>query len=384
MAPRSEQATGGRRRQTERVGDCPLADNNNANNAPLNSGYRDGSTTDDVGAPQPKAPLAILAPNRRLAARAGTAAAWGVRPTMRQGSSSGSSAPQLLSGLSDLSGQLQVSPGGQRNLALESQLGASVIGLVRTIEDEILPRLKQALDGVAGAPPQMMPTYEQVGELARLSVSREDSASLQYVEGLIQAGMSLETVYENLLVAAARRLGEFWNEDACDFSDVTVGMIRLQKIQRTLSRDMRQSKNASAATKVSKLALRRALIVPMPGEQHTIGATIVQDFFARAGWQVVAALPATDNELVQAVRHENYDMVGLTLSRDDKLQELAACIALVRCASRNKNVVIAVGGPPFVADPLRSDAVGADATGSTGAEAVAAVDAALSRALEPA
>jgi len=384
MAPRSEQATGGRRRQTERVGDCPLADNNNANSAPLSSGYHDGSIADDVGTSQPKPALSILAPSRRLAARAGTAAAWGVRPTRRQGSTSGSSAPQLLSGLSDLSGQLQVSPGGQRNLALESQLGASVIGLVRTIEDEILPRLKQALDGVAGAPPQMMPTYEQVGELARLSVSREDSASLQYVEGLIQAGMSLETVYENLLVAAARRLGEFWNEDACDFSDVTVGMIRLQKIQRTLSRDMRQSKNASAATKVSKLALRRALIVPMPGEQHTIGATIVQDFFARAGWQVVAALPATDNELVQAVRHDNYDMVGLTLSRDDKLQELAACIALVRCASRNKNVVIAVGGPPFVADPLRSDAVGADATGSTGAEAVAAVDAALSRALEPA
>ncbi|NJM55515.1 MAG: cobalamin B12-binding domain-containing protein [Verrucomicrobiae bacterium] len=230
----------------------------------------------------------------------------------------------------------------------------------------------------------MTPTYEQVGELARLSVSREDSASLQYVEGLIQAGMSLETVYENLLVAAARRLGEFWTEDACDFSDVTVGMIRLQKIQRTLSRDMRQSKSASAATKVSKLALRRALIVPMPGEQHTIGATIVQDFFARAGWQVVAALPQTDNDLVSAVRHDSYDMVGLTLSRDDKLQELSACVALVRCASRNKNVVIAVGGPPFVADPLRADAVGADATGSTGAEAVAAVDAALSRALEPA
>ncbi|NJM55516.1 MAG: hypothetical protein HC841_06030 [Verrucomicrobiae bacterium] len=51
-----------------------------------------------------------------------------------------------MSGLSDLSGQLQVSPDGNRNLSLESQLGASVIGLVRTIEDEILPRLKQALD----------------------------------------------------------------------------------------------------------------------------------------------------------------------------------------------------------------------------------------------
>ncbi len=271
-----------------------------------------------------------------------------------------------------------------RNLPLTSSLGASVIGLVRTIEDEILPRLRLALDSVAGVPAAMRPTYEQVGELARLSITREDAASLQYVEGLLQAGMTVEVVYEELLSAAARRLGEFWVEDACDFSDVTVGTIRLQKIQRALSRQMRQSGSGSAATAVSKLALRRALILPMPGEQHTFGATIVQEFFARAGWQVEGYPPVSETELVNMVRAESYDMIGLCLSRDDRLQELAACVTLVRRASRNKNVVIAVGGPPFVVDPLRASAVGADATGASGAEAVAAVDAAISRHLQPA
>jgi methanogenic corrinoid protein MtbC1 len=74
----------------------------------------------------------------------------------------------------------------------------------------------------------------------------------------------------------------------------------------------------------------------------------------------------------------------LTLSVENRLTELCGCITLIRRASRNPQVVVAVGGPVFVADPGRADVVGADATGASGAEAVAAVDAALTRALEPA
>lgn len=273
---------------------------------------------------------------------------------------------------------------GGHSLSLAPGLGAGVIGLVRTIEDEILPRLKVAITGVTGeGGPHPLPTYEQVGELARLSITREDQASLEYVEGMLQGGMPIEKIYEGLLVPAARRLGEFWSEDAYDFSEVTVGVLRLQKIQRALSRQLRQSGASFAATAVSLAAQRRALILPLPGEQHSFGSSIVQDFFARAGWMVDGYPLASESELASTVRAEAYDMVGLTLSRDDRLQELASCVGLVRRASRNKSVIIAVGGPPFVADPLRASAVGADATGATAAEAVAAVDAALTRVLRP-
>lgn len=271
--------------------------------------------------------------------------------------------------------------GDRRNLALSSGLGASVIGLVRTIEDEILPRLKVALDTVNGNPCERRPTFEQVGELARLSITRDETASQLYVEHLLELGLPLDALHEGLLVDSARRLGEFWIDDLCDFSDVTVGLIRLQKIQRSFSKDFRSSGSSRAATAVSRLALRRALIVPMPGEQHTFGASLVQDHFARAGWEVTGWPPSSDADLVAMVRQEAFDMVGLTVSRDERLSDLAAVISLVRRACRNRHVVIAVGGPPFLTDPRRAAAVGADATGSTGPEAVAAVDAAMVRVL---
>jgi methanogenic corrinoid protein MtbC1 len=271
----------------------------------------------------------------------------------------------------------------RRDLVLTSGLGASVIGLVRTIEDEILPRLKDALDSVSGGgSPTLLPTIEQVTELARLAIARDEAACQVYVDGLLEQGMTLETVYKNLLVPAARRLGEFWLEDYCDFSDVTVGVIRLQRIQRSLSSEFRRVGSSRAATAVSKLAGRRALIVPMPCEHHTFGATLIQDFFARAGWDVSGWPMASDTELVNTVRHETFDMVGITVSCDNRLQDLSALITLVRRASRNKSMVVAVGGPPFLADPVRAAAVGADATGSTGPEAVSAVDAAMTRLFE--
>jgi len=272
-----------------------------------------------------------------------------------------------------------------RDLVMSSSLGASVIGLVRTIEDEILPRLKTALESVAGgAPAAPRPTLEQVTQLARLAISRDETASQQYVDGLLEAGTSLDVIYGHLLLPTARRLGEFWIDDYCDFSEVTVGLIRLQNIQRRLSGDFRRTGGSLTATTVSRLARRRALIVPMPGDQHTFGTTMVQDYFARAGWDVCGWPPACEADLVQMVRHDSYDMVGLAVSCEQKLQELTSCIALIRRASRNKSVVVAVGGPVFLSDPMRAEMVGADATGATGPEAVAAVDAALTRKLEPA
>lgn len=74
--------------------------------------------------------------------------------------------------------------------------------------------------------------------------------------------MPVESLYLDLLAPAARHLGELWCADACDFASVTLALGRLQKVMHQLSPafegDVQHREHG-----------RRALLVPVPGEQHT-------------------------------------------------------------------------------------------------------------------
>jgi MerR family transcriptional regulator, light-induced transcriptional regulator len=114
---------------------------------------------------------------------------------------------------------------------------------------------------------------------------------------------------------------------------------------------------------------RRALLVPVPGEQHTFGLVMVAEFFRRAGWDVWSGPPASRGELVRIVRNEWFAVVGFSASCDTRLDALAAGIHAVRRASRNPAVGVLVGGPVFVEHPELATLIGADATAVDGRQA---------------
>jgi MerR family transcriptional regulator, light-induced transcriptional regulator len=258
--------------------------------------------------------------------------------------------------------------------------------LVRTIESEVIPRLLLALKGadVNAAPPAveaLVPGPDQVRRLASLVVAADDYVGLHYVERLHVCGMPLETIYLELLAPAARHLGEQWFEDTCDFSDVTVGLSRLQSIVRKFSPNFRsrgEDLRKRGAT-LSRFERRRALIAPVPGEQHTLGAVMIEDFFSRAGWDVSGWPLCSESDLVEQVRSEYYQIVGLSVSCESRLGPLEQQISAIRRASRNRTVMILVGGRVFVEDPKRARAVGADTTGATGREAVMAAESVMTQ-----
>jgi hypothetical protein len=111
-----------------------------------------------------------------------------------------------------------------------------IAGLVRTIEGEIIPRLMlahaargQALVSASGAPSSPIDP-QHVDTLLR-SVMAEDTASaLQLVRSLAASGVSLEAIYLDLLSPAARKAGDLWEADRCSFTDVTIGLWRLQEV----------------------------------------------------------------------------------------------------------------------------------------------------------
>lgn len=238
--------------------------------------------------------------------------------------------------------------------------------IVRTIESDIIPRLVRA-----HRPDEVPPVAEPPGQtldeatmrrFVGLVLADQDSAALQLIVNLRNAGALVESIYLDLLAPAARELGRMWEEDVVLFSDVTVAVGRLQRIMRGLS--------PAFGTEVEIPSDgRRALLLPAPGEQHTFGLSMVAEFFRRAGWDVVCDLDSRVLDPISLVRAEWFDVIGISAGVDARVDWLKSGIAAVRHASRNRAIGVMVGGPVFIADPARAGLVGADSTASDGRQA---------------
>jgi MerR family transcriptional regulator, light-induced transcriptional regulator len=259
-----------------------------------------------------------------------------------------------------------------RRAAFRNRETASPDALARLIEGDIIPRLLlNHRESIAPALPAAAPVTEipdgVADQFAAATLTEEVGPLLARVETLMAGGVGVEAIYLHLLAPAARRLGSWWDEDACDFVDVTMGLWRLQEIVNAL---------AALLPGVSPVegSEKRALFSPAPGEQHGLGAIIVEEFFRRAGWQTWSAPALDEAELVALTAGREFDIVGLTVSVERHVQPLERTIAAVRRASRNPDVLILVGGRVFTEQPELAQQIGADGTAADGQLAVALAD----------
>ncbi len=179
---------------------------------------------------------------------------------------------------------------------------------------------------------------------------REDEAA-QLVEQMLAEGCSPEALMLELLAPAARLMGEFWCQDRRDFVEVTLGLSRLQHVVR----QFRLPGSAYAQQR------GHALLLPVPGEQHTFGIRLVEEHLLRAGWRVTAILRSTEAEIPRLVSAEIFDFVGFSLTSERLLPALRSAIRSVRMSSRNKAVRIVVGGVLFDGRSIAPHDVDADA-----------------------
>ena len=252
-----------------------------------------------------------------------------------------------------------------RRATVRAPAADSPKALARIIETEILPRLRALPSDNMSDPAANRATVPAgaADQFAAAALTDEVRGLLDRVDALMAGGVPVETIYLDLLAPAARRLGSWWDSDACDFFDVTMGLWRLQEVLQALSAIAPWSAPLPASA-------RRALFAPAPGEQHGFGASLVEEFFRRAGWQTWNA-PAVDAAGLEAlVSARGYDVIGLTVSVERHLETLGATIAGVRRVSRNPDIIIMVGGRVFVADPGLVARVGADATAADAEMAV--------------
>ncbi len=239
--------------------------------------------------------------------------------------------------------------------------------LAKAIQHEIIPRLMLAHPVANVCLPQPLLKAPQVSsldvqEFSRLVLALDEDVAQACIDAMRTRGISIETIYLDLLAPVARHLGELWEQDLCDFTEVTVGLGRLHRVLRELSPAFGLTHNQPASG-------RRILLLPGPGEQHTFGLVMVAEFFRRAGWDVAGGPWEAGADPVVMVRREWFDVVGFSLANEQHMTELARCIDNVRKAALNPGVGIMVGGPTFSLNPEYVAKVQADVAVNDGSKA---------------
>ncbi len=234
--------------------------------------------------------------------------------------------------------------------------------LAALIDGDIIPRLTTSRRDVA----PKMPTEatigsEEVDAFVPFALHVDAGELLARVEALIARGVTINALMLDLLAPVARRLGELWEDDRCDFVDVTMGLWRLQQIVHDLTARYPMDPHRSA---------RRALFLSMPGDQHSFGATMVEEVFRLEGWDTDLLVDPSDHDLLERAACGWYDIVGLTVSLACHIERVPSVIQGLRSVSLNPRIRVMVGGPAINADPALATRIGADGTASDAKMAV--------------
>lgn len=234
--------------------------------------------------------------------------------------------------------------------------------LTRAVQLQVIPQLLQRTTLRPSGPSVSIDIH--VERLASLSLQATSHEVVDFVTGLMENGVEAEHLYLQLLTPTAVRLGEFWTDDLCSFADVTIGIGHLQTAMRSLHRAFFHTPGQMAP------GAPRAMLMPLPGEQHTFGLSMLSAFFTRAGWDTWSGTVADAGELNAMMRGDWIDLVGFSLSHDALLDDAQRYIAAIRRSSRNPGLIVMVGGLPFATDTSLAVQIGADGTALDGARAV--------------
>ncbi|HIJ62019.1 MAG TPA: cobalamin B12-binding domain-containing protein [Rhodospirillaceae bacterium] len=220
--------------------------------------------------------------------------------------------------------------------------------LAKVIERDVLPQLFQSHSTEKHkvnhmATPEIDRT--QCEALVELVLSDEPVSKLiDQIQTLVTRGSSLYAIYLNLLAPVARRLGELWEEDNITFIDITIAVSRLHLVIRNISRN-------NAEHNIQSSEASSIYLVPAPGEQHTFGLLMVEEFFYLAGWHVLSNHNATEEIILKTLAEQHLDIIGFSVNSSEHVDPLLDLIRKLDKISVNPRIAVLLGGGLFLAQP---------------------------------
>jgi methanogenic corrinoid protein MtbC1 len=234
----------------------------------------------------------------------------------------------------------------------------SVNILIQMLDKEIIPRLlvshqaNTLIEDLATSGQRKIHAQE-VDLLVSLCINGTQETCLEFINKLTNKQVSIESIYLDLIPMTARKLGVLWEEDICNFTDVTIGLWRLQHILYDLTKDF-QKKHSMPIENLN------ALLIPAPKSQHTLGLFIVAEFFRKAGWRVWGEPNLSPEQINNLIFSQWFDVIGISVGYSEQLVGVNQLITSLRSRSMNPNVAFMVGGPLYSTDPELFDDIQAE------------------------
>lgn len=242
--------------------------------------------------------------------------------------------------------------------------------LAQIVETEVIPRLMalhRHQSAPKGAKPagreEVVPTPSDIKMLADRAAAFDEAGSRAIVAKYKVAGVSLVDIFLKLLAPAARRLGVEWENDDRDFAAVTIGLTVLHRVVRGLAPHGDTGSRYGASQ-------RHALLMPVLGEDHTFGVTVVSEVFRHNGWSVTEVHPTSYRDLQTILAGTHADVVGFSVSGAHMLENLKKSIALVRSTTHKDSRRVLVGGSIFEQQPDLLRQLDVDGSGQNASDAV--------------
>ncbi len=203
-----------------------------------------------------------------------------------------------------------------------------ITGLKAKLPEEVVVSLaKEVLARLSGhirAKPvsEVVISEALVLELAESLVSADAKAAAAVITRERTTRHRDAAVYVSYLAAAARRLGDWWNEDKVTFAQVTIGSGRIYAILRSLKPVLEQETRTATA--------KSALFATVPGEDHTLGIRMATDMLRTNGWEIDLLLGSDHDALVERIAQSGQPIIGLSGGGEHVLPNLAKLIVAIR------------------------------------------------------
>ena len=164
-----------------------------------------------------------------------------------------------------------------------------------------------------------------------LSKKRKDAANHMLL--LLNQGVAIEKLYTDLLATALREIGKRWQKNEISVVDVHVATDICRYIIMRLVDSI----------PINTSLPHRALVTCVPGEEHEMGAEIVENFLEMKGW-IIESMGhiAPEDDIMKAIRSSMPDVVFLSVTLVANLP--AAKSLALKIREQGSRVKIIVGG----------------------------------------
>jgi MerR family transcriptional regulator, light-induced transcriptional regulator len=261
---------------------------------------------------------------------------------------------------------LSIENGGDNELGQQRAARAALRSarLRNVVREHVVPRLAllhRQWRRPSAAPP---PTPEDIEAFGAAIMGTDPDAADHLFQHWRERGLTADDLFENLLAPTARRFGELWSQDLCDFVEVTLGVNRLRVMLEIY---------AGAPTRLGDTG-RRALLMTTPQEGHRFGLDVVASFLRGSGWETQIEIGRAASDIADVAAGSWFAVAGLTLSKEAQLSAAARVIEAVRRASLNPSIAVIVGGFALRDRPDLVARIGGDACAEDGPSAALLAD----------